>query len=52
MRVGELCSIDFTKDPASRIIKSRFSNTNSAEIIINTEKTCKKREVYIPVEAY
>jgi hypothetical protein len=52
MRLGELCDIDFKTNPASRFIVSKFSNTSCAEVIINTEKTCKKREIYIPEDSY
>lgn len=52
MRIGELASIPFKQLPAHRIIKSPISKQECAEIIINTEKTCKQREVYIPIEAY
>jgi len=52
MRVGELISIKFSTNPAHRIVKSSISGKEFAEIIINTEKTCKKREVYIPIESY
>ncbi len=52
MRLGELMSIDFSKNPANRVVESNLSGKKFAEIIINTEKTCKKREVYIPLESY
>ena len=52
MRLGELLSIKFSTSPAHRIVKSSISGKEFAEIIINTEKTCKKREVYIPIESY
>ena len=52
MRIGELASINFRANPAHRIIESKISGCDKAEIIINTEKTCKKREIYIPLDAY
>ena len=52
MRIGELASINFRTNPAHRIIESKISGCDKAEIIINTEKTCKKREIYIPLDAY
>ena len=52
MRIGELASINFRTNPAHRIIESKISGNGKAEIIINTEKTCKKREIYVPIEAY
>jgi integrase len=52
MRVGELVSINFKDCPAHRFIKSKLHNEIMAEIIINTEKTRKKREVYIPIKSY
>jgi hypothetical protein len=52
MRIGELCSIDFESKPHHRIVYSSINRTYLAEIIINTEKTCKKREIYIPLKTY
>ena len=52
MRIGELASINFRANPAHRIIESKISGNDKVEIIINTEKTCKKREIYIPLDAY
>jgi hypothetical protein len=52
MRIGELCSIKWYSDTASRIIVSNIDNKEYAEIIINTEKTGKKREIYIENEVY
>lgn len=52
MRVGEFLSIDISKDPANRIARSEISKKEYAEIIINTEKTSKKRETYIPLDSY
>ncbi|MCQ3908857.1 MAG: hypothetical protein MJ200_05005 [Mycoplasmoidaceae bacterium] len=52
MRIGELTSINFSQLPAHRVITSEISGEKLAEIIINTEKTCKKREIYIPIDAY
>lgn len=52
MRIGELCSIDWKKRPAHRLIRSNISGSELVEIIINTEKVCKKREIYIPLSCY
>jgi hypothetical protein len=52
MRIGELTSIKFNTSPAHRFIYSKLNSQQYAEIIINTEKTCKKREIYIPLETY
>ncbi len=52
MRIGELVAIPFNKDPAHRVIWSSLNKQYLAELIINTEKTCKKREVYLPHESY
>jgi site-specific recombinase XerD len=52
MRVGELASIDFKSCPAHRFIRSKLHNEIMAEVIINTKKTKKKREVYIPIKSY
>lgn len=52
MRIGELASINFRANLAHRIIVSKISGCDKAEIIINTEKTCKKREIYVPLDAY
>jgi intergrase/recombinase len=52
MRLGELVSIPFDVFPAHRVIYDNFSKTSLVEIIINTEKTCKKREIYIPEDSY
>lgn len=53
MRIGELAAIPFLRFPCHRIVQSKItSNIKCAEIIINTEKTCKQREVYVPIEAY
>ena len=52
MRIGELASINFRDNPVHRIIESKISGIDKAEFIINTEKTCKKREIYIPLDAY
>jgi site-specific recombinase XerD len=52
MRVGELVNIDFTRDPCQRIVTSILDKSQMAEIIINTEKTCKKREIYVPLDSY
>jgi hypothetical protein len=52
MRVGELVNIDFQNCLVNRFIKSEIHNEIMVEIIINTEKTKKKREVYIPFKSY
>ena len=52
MRIGELASINFRDNPVHRIIESKIYGIDKAEININTEKTCKKREIYIPLDAY
>ncbi|MDR0341466.1 MAG: site-specific integrase [Mycoplasmataceae bacterium] len=53
MRIGELCSIDFSKLKDNvRILKNIYTNSKVTEIIINTEKTYKKREIYIPFENF
>jgi hypothetical protein len=52
MRVGELASIDFSTNPAHRIVHSSIHNEQMVEIIINTEKTRKKREIYVPLSSY
>lgn len=52
MRIGELCSIDWGKKPLNRVLESKFSRKKFVEIIINSEKTCKQREVYVPLECY
>jgi integrase len=52
MRVGELCNINFQNNPGHRVLLNKFINEKVVEIIINTEKTCKKREIYIPKKSY
>jgi integrase len=52
MRIGELVSIDFMHNPAHRFVENRKTHERFAEIVINTEKVCKKREIYIPEESY
>jgi hypothetical protein len=52
MRLGEFTAIDFTKQSIKREIKSNFSNSVFYEIVINTEKTKKNREVFIPKESF
>ena len=52
MRIGELASINFRSNPVHRIIESKISGCDKAEIIINTEKTYKKQEIYIPFDTY
>jgi len=52
MRIGELASINFAKTRLNRYVKSDISGHKYAEIIINTEKSCKKREIYLPENVY
>jgi hypothetical protein len=52
MRSGELASINFASQIINRTVKSYFSDKQVYEVIINTEKTHKKREVYIPIESF
>jgi hypothetical protein len=52
MRGGELAKIDFMNQKINRAIMCNYNNKQYYEIIINTEKTCKKREIYIPAESY
>ena len=52
MRIGELASINFRANPVHRIIESKISGCDKAEIIINIEKTCQKLEIYILLDAY
>lgn len=52
MRAGELASIDFKSIHLNRFVSSDISHDKYAELIINTEKTCKKREVYLPENVY
>jgi intergrase/recombinase len=53
MRIGEFVSIDFKIDISKlRTIESRITGEKFVEMIINTEKTKKKREIYMPVESF
>ncbi|MDR2567755.1 MAG: site-specific integrase [Mycoplasmataceae bacterium] len=52
MRIGELCSINFTKDCQARFLKNQYTDGEIAEIVITTEKTHRKREIYFPKEDY
>ncbi|GMO16957.1 MAG: hypothetical protein Ta2E_08230 [Mycoplasmoidaceae bacterium] len=52
MRIGELCAIDFKNLHNFRIIESQIIGKSCVEIIINCEKVCKKREVYIPKDSF
>jgi integrase len=52
MRIGEFCNIDWSKSPAHRFSNSQIDSSVRAEIVINTEKTCKQREIYVPLACY
>jgi integrase len=52
MRVGELVSIDFRADPGRRQMHSILHKDTMVEIVINTLKTKKKREIYVPLASY
>jgi site-specific recombinase XerD len=45
MRIGELAGLNFQTHKVIRVIQSEVCQKSIVEIIINTEKTCKKREV-------
>jgi hypothetical protein len=52
MRLGEFTSIDFRIQTIKREIQSNLTKEVFYEIVINTEKTCKKREIFIPKKCF
>jgi site-specific recombinase XerD len=52
MRAGEFTAIDFNNVKINRTVESKLSGEVCVEITINTEKTKKNREVFIPKASY
>jgi hypothetical protein len=52
IRAGEFTAIDFQTIKVNRVIESKLSGEVCVELTINTEKTKKNREIFIPKVSY